>query len=135
MAIERFEDLKSWQEARRLAQVVYRLTRKETFKDDRELVWQTRDAPASSMANIAEAHGRYSFEEKRRFLDIALGSAKEVQSHFYIALDQEYLSQHEFDELYRQADSVCSLVRGSLNNLDRQIAQRRSPKPGPRRRA
>ncbi len=133
MAIERFEDLKSWQEARMLARVVYRLTRREAFQGDRELVWQVRDAAASGMGNIAEAHGRYSFENKRRFLDIALGSTKELQSHFYIALDQEYVSNSEFDEVYRQADTACSLIRGSLNNLERQIAKRRAPKPGPRR--
>lgn len=135
MAIERFEDLKSWQEARVLARVAYRLTRKDGFYSDRELVWQIRDAAASSMGNIAEAHGRYSFEDKRRFLDIALSSAKETQSHFYIALDQEYVSRPEFDEVYRQADIVCSLVRGSLNNLERQIAKRSADKRSTRRHA
>jgi four helix bundle protein len=53
MSIERFEDLKSWQEARKLMQVVYKLTRKELFKEDRVLVWQLRDAAVSTMGNVA----------------------------------------------------------------------------------
>ena len=80
-----------------------------------------------------EAHGRFSFEDKRRLLDIALGSCKEVQSHLYVALDQAYVRQAEFDEAYRQADVVSQLINGSINNLDRQIVRRSSGKPEPRR--
>ena len=53
MAIERFEDLKSWQEARKLMQMIYRLTQKEEFTGDRALTWQIRDAAVSTMGNIA----------------------------------------------------------------------------------
>ena len=135
MAIERFEDLKSWQEARRLTQIVYRLTQKDGFRGDRALTWQIRDAAVSTMGNIAEAHGRYSFEDKRRLLDIALGSCKEIQSHLYVVLDQAYASRAEFEEAYGQADVVGQLINGAVNNLDRQIATRPSGKPGPRRKA
>ena len=86
------------------------------------------------MGNIAEAHGRYSFEDKRRLLDISLGSCKEVQSHLYVALDQSYVNQREFDDGYAQADVVSQLVNGTVNNLDRQIAKRSPDKSGPRRR-
>lgn len=133
MAIERFEDLKTWQEARLLMQIVYRLTQKEAFRDDRALTWQIRDAAVSIMGNIAEAYGRYSFEDKRRLLDISLGSSKEIQSHLYVALDQLYSSRNEFDEAFRQADVVGQLINGSVNNLDRQIAKRSAGKSGPRR--
>jgi hypothetical protein len=80
-----------------------------------------------------EGHGRYSFEDKRRFLDISLGSCKEVQSHLYVALDQVYLRQSEFDEAYRQAEAVAQLITGTLENLDRQIASRPSSKSRARR--
>lgn len=71
MDIRRFEDLKAWQEARKLAHIIYRLTKKEGFNLDRDLRWQLQDAAVSSMGNIAEAYGRYSFEDKRRFLDVS----------------------------------------------------------------
>ena len=131
MGIERFEDLKSWQGARKLVQTVYRLTDKESFRN-RGLGWQLQDAAGSCMGNIAEGHGRYSYEDKRRFLDIALGSCKELQSHLYIALDLGYILQAEFDETYRQGDIVGRLINGALNNLDRQIANRSPHKAGPR---
>lgn len=135
VGIERFEDLKSWQEARKLMRIIYRLAGKGEFNRDRALRWQIQDAVVSIMGNIAEAHGRYSFEDKRRLLDIALGSCKEIQSHLYVALDQGYVAQAEFDEAYQQADTVGQLINGSINNLDRQITRRSSGKSEPRRKA
>ena len=132
MGIERFEDLKSWPEARRLMQIVYRLTNNDRFKGDRALTWQLRDAAVSTMGNIAEAHGRYSFEDKRRLFDISLGSCKEIQSHLYVALDQAYICHEEFEETFRQTDVAGQLINGAVNNLDRQIASRPSGRAGPR---
>ena len=127
MGIGKFEDLKSWQEARKLVQMVYRLTKVEPFRADRGLCWQVQESAVSTMGNMAEAHGRYSFEDERRFLDIALGSSKEVQSHLYVALDQPYIGQAEFDEAYRQAEVVGQLSSGAVENLDRHILDRNRP--------
>ena len=126
MTIERFEDLKSWQEARKLVRLVYDLTRRSPFCHDYELIKQIRAAAVSSMGNIAEGFGRFSFEDKRRFLDIAFGSCTEVQSHLYAAIDQNYISKSEFEVAYQQADIVSKLINGSLTNLDHQIAGRPS---------
>lgn len=133
MGIQRFEDLKVWQEARKLVQTIYRLTKKDAFRSDRELSWQLQGSAVSAMGNIAEAHGRYSFEDKRRFLDISLGSCKEVQSHLYVALDQAYIGRPEFEEAYRQAEVVGQLLTGALTNLEHQIAGREPRRQGPRR--
>jgi hypothetical protein len=53
VTIERFEDLKSWQEARKLMQVVYRLTRGKAFAQDHGLGWQMEAAAVSAMGNMA----------------------------------------------------------------------------------
>jgi len=42
---------------------------------------QAQSAAVSSMGNIAEAHGRFSFEEKRKFYEVSHGSIEELQSH------------------------------------------------------
>lgn len=95
--------------------MVYRLTKNQAFSRDPGLCRQIQAAAVSSMGNIAEGHGRYSFEDKRRFLDISFGSCKEVQSHLYVALDQAYLSQREFDETYEQTEEVAKLLTGALD--------------------
>ncbi len=114
MRIERFEDLESWCEARKLMQIVYRLTGKNAFLGDQALTWQIRDAAVSVMANIAEASARDSFEDKRRLLDVSLGSGKEVQSHLYVALDHASGNQEAFEEASRQADLVGKLIKGAI---------------------
>ncbi len=123
-AITRFEDLEYWREARTLARIVYRLTKGNRFDQDRDLRWQLRAAAVSPMSNNAEAHIRSSFEDTRRFFDIALGPCKEVQSELYVAFDQAYIVAEEFREAYEKAERVARLVAGSLTNLDRQIVAR-----------
>lgn len=125
MGIERFEDLHSWQAARNLVRVVYSLTKKSGFSKDFKLREQSQSAAVSSMGNIAEAHGRFSFEEKRKFYEIAHGSVEELQSHLYVALDQAYISKEEFQEAYECAGVVGKLVKGSIDNLNKQISSRR----------
>jgi four helix bundle protein len=125
MGIERFEDLHSWQEARKLVRLIYALTKKAGFKSDHDLRRQAQAAAVSSMGNIAEAHGRFSFEEKRNFYEVAHGSAEELRSHLYVALDQDYISPEEFQEAYACAGVVGRLLKGSIDNLTKQIASRR----------
>jgi four helix bundle protein len=132
MAIERFEDLQSWQEGRALARAVYQLTRNATFDQDRDLRRQMRAAAVSPMGNIAEAHGRYSFEGKRRVLDIALGSCKETQSHCHVALDQGDITEDEFREVYPQGEVVGRMAAGMIANLERQIGTRQAVKKSAR---
>ena len=87
MGIDRFEDPLSWQEARKLARLIYALASKPAFKKDFDLTRQSRAAAVSSMGNIAEAHGRYSFEEERHFYEITHVTLEGLQSHLYVALN------------------------------------------------
>jgi four helix bundle protein len=82
-------------------------------------------AAISSMANVAEAHGRFSFEDKRNFYEISHGSIAELQSHLYLPKDQDYISKEEFDETFECASQASRLVKGSIDNLTKQIATRR----------
>jgi len=57
--IKRFEDLECWQEARKLANLIYQFTKKASFKKDFELMGQLRRSVISIMGNIAE--GMFSY--------------------------------------------------------------------------
>jgi len=52
------------------------------------------------MANIAEGFDRQSKKEFRKFLNYGSPSASEVQSHLYVALDQKYVSDEDFQDSY-----------------------------------
>lgn len=74
MKIERFEEIKAWQEARALTRMVYELTKGDRFARDFGLRDQIQRAAVSVMANIAEGFERQSRKDFRHFLGIALGS-------------------------------------------------------------
>ena len=71
---------------------------------------QIKRAVVSIMANIAEGHGRRTNVEFANFLNIARGSATEVQSHLYIALDLGYISEKDFKDLYDALEEVSRMT-------------------------
>jgi len=117
MKLTRFEDLECWQEARSLVRTVYAATRDGAFKKDLRLSGQIQAAAASVMANIAEGFIRRSDKEFIQFLFIAMSSAAEVQSHLYIAVDQGYVDQKQFDDMYTQANKTAMIISGLLKYL------------------
>jgi len=117
MKIERFEDIQGWQEARTLTKNTYQLTNRSPFKRDRGLCNQIQKASVSIMANIAEGFDRQSKREFIKFLYYASGSASEVQSHLYVALDQNYILKEAFEETYKQTQKTKSLVNGFIKYL------------------
>ena len=74
----------------------------------------------SSMSNIAEGFSRKGNKEFIQFLFISKSSAAEVQSHFYVALDQDYVTQDDFNEVYGQAELVSKLDSGFIKYLQSQ---------------
>lgn len=117
MAIERFEDIEGWQLARELAQKVYGLTKNARFSRDFGLKGQIQDAAGSTMHNIAEGYDSESNAEFVRFLRYAKRSCTEVQSQLYMALDQKYITNNEFQDVYDHAGRTRATIRGFIKYL------------------
>ena len=115
--IERFEDIKAWQAARELVSAVYRVSGRGKFEKDFGLCDQIQRASVSVMANIAEGFERSSDREFHRFLYIAKGSAGEVRSHLFVALDLGYVTPDEFDDLRAKAEDVAKALSGFITYL------------------
>ena len=69
------------------------------------------------MSNVAEGHGRGGRKEFLQFLSMALGSANEVSSQLYVALDQRYISDREFQLLTNLERETASLIGGLTRYL------------------
>lgn len=69
------------------------------------------------MANIAEGFDGGSDREFMKFLGYAIRSSTELQSHLYVALDQEYMGQDTFASLYAQTVRVKNLTSGFIRYL------------------
>ncbi|MGB9716200.1 MAG: four helix bundle protein [Thermodesulfovibrionales bacterium] len=118
MKIKRFEDLECWKEARILVNMVYEAIKSsDTFKRDFRLRDQATNAVVSTMSNIAEGFSRHSNKEFAQFLFISKSSVSEVQSIFYVALDQSYIDKKVFNRIYLQAEKVSKLTSGLINYL------------------
>ncbi len=111
--IRRFEDSTAWQDARELVKIVYSLTRREPFRSDWGLRDQIQRAAVSTMSNIAEGFERGSNKEFVQFLYQAKGSAGEVRSQLFDALDSEYMSRGEFDTCLQ----LCMKTSTKISNL------------------
>jgi len=116
--IEKFEDIKAWQEARVLVGMVYAAVGADRgFGSDHRFREQIQSAAVSIMSNIGEGFSRRTTKEFTQFLFIAKGSVAEVQSQLYVALDQGYINKEKFDELYSKSDEVARLISGFIRYL------------------
>ncbi|MCO6500918.1 MAG: four helix bundle protein [Vicingus serpentipes] len=115
--IEKFEDIQSWQKARELCKSINILTNKVEFSKDWSLKDQIKRSAGSSMDNIAEGFDRNSTKEFRQYLFIYKASTSEVKSQLYRALDQNYITQQEFENTFSLATDVSKLIGGLLNYL------------------
>jgi four helix bundle protein len=117
--LERFEDLKGWQKARQLANVIYDLTGDKAFARDFRLRDQIQGAAGSVMHNIAEGFDSGSDPEFIRFLKMARRSASETQSELYLALDRKYINSEEHRKAYDIASEAKKLINGLIGYLRR----------------
>lgn len=117
MVAKRFEDLIMWQRARELCRLVYTFTRKGSFKTDFGLRDQIQRSSVSVMSNIAEGFGRGSNKEFVQFLFVAKGSLSEVQSQLYVALDQSYINNGEFNKAYDLSQEVHKIISAFITSI------------------
>jgi four helix bundle protein len=117
MKIQKFEDILAWQKARELTKEVYAHSKTGLFAKDYGLRDQIQRASVSIMGNVAEGFDRGGDKELTQFLSISKGSCGEVKSHLYVALDQQYIVQEQFNRLYNCADEVGRLLAGFMSYL------------------
>jgi len=79
-----FRELKIWQKSRDFVSEVYTITSKFPEKEKHVLISQINRSVISISSNIAEGSGRNGIKDFQRFLDIAIGSAFELESQLII---------------------------------------------------
>jgi four helix bundle protein len=125
----RFEKLTVWQEARKLKQEIYHLTRSFLKDELFGLTSQLRRAAISISSNIAEGSGRNSDKDFGHFLEQSYGSLMETASLLFLGLDQKYISETECDLLLEKADQLAR----QLVALNRSLSVKTSKTPFVRR--
>jgi four helix bundle protein len=99
------------------------------FTNDYGLKRQIQETAGSAMHNIAEGFDAETNAEFIRFLRYAKRSCSEVQSEFYVALDEAYISITEFQDAYEQARRTRAAIRGFINYLKKHETSKTNREP------
>ena len=118
--VQRFTDLRIWQQARQWSKDIFWKTQEGRFKTDRRLVEQINDSSESVMANIAEGFGRGTQGEFVQFLGYAIGSLNETQSHLCAAYDRQYLAQGVFATFFEFGTTIRKGIVAFIKSMVQQ---------------
>jgi len=97
--MKNFRDLQVWHKAHALTLTCYQMTSAFPKQQVYGLTSQIRRCAASIAANIAEGCGKRGNGEFYRFLNVALGSASELEYHFLLARDLSFISEERYERL------------------------------------
>jgi four helix bundle protein len=122
--MEDFKDLKVWAKAHQVTLAIYQATRKFPRDEIYGLTSQIRRAAASIGANIAEGCGRRSDAEMKRFVQIARGSASELEYHLLLARDLQLLTGEEFKDLEAKVFEIQRMLASLVQRLQPSVFAR-----------
>jgi len=97
-----YTELEVWKEARVLVNTVYEISKGFLKNEIYGLTSQLCRSAVSIPSNIAEGCGRRTSADTTQFLHISRGSLYELETQLFIALDQNYLDQEDFNNLFKQ---------------------------------
>ena len=115
--IEGYKDLIAWQKAMDLVEAACRVTGKFPTEERFGLTSQIRRAAVSVPSNIAEGYSRPGRNDYIRFLDIARGSANEIETQLLIAERLALVKQEKLTGIFDLVQEVQRILKGLVNSL------------------
>ena len=112
-----FRNLSVWQRARRMTKSVYEMTTDYPGSEEFGLKSQMRRAAVSICSNIAEGCGRRGDREFRRFLDVAMGSACELECETILSFDLAFITEAVQEEILDTLIQIKRMLGGLLSRL------------------
>ena len=112
-----FRELVVWQKAHQLTLSLYRITRSFPRDELYGLTSQMRRSAASIGANIAEGCGKGTARDFARFVQVALGSASELENHLLLASDLGLLEQTRYAEQEKSVTDIKRMLTGLQRRL------------------
>ncbi len=116
-----FKDLEVWQEAHQLVLKIYNITSQFPPEEKYGLISQMRNSSSSVPTNIAEGCGRGSDRELKRFCEVAMGSASELEYQLILVRDLNYLSFDQYSELNEQLIRFKKRLNSFIQYLIRKL--------------
>lgn len=117
MGIDDFRDLEVWQRAMELQRACHGAAARLPAEAKFEMAAQLRRAAGSIVANIAEGHGQATRANYRRYIGLARGSSREVQSHLLSIVHVGYLTRKDLEVTSELNERVGKMLTKLYNRL------------------
>lgn len=108
--MHRFKELEIWKKSRIFCVKIYSATSAFPSEEKFGLTNQLRRATVSIPSNIAEGSSRQSNKDFARFLEIAIGSAYEIETQLLIASDLGFIDLNKADELINILNEIVKMT-------------------------
>lgn len=106
-----------WQESRKVVREIRSVCKRPLVKHDFAFIDQITRAARSISANIAEGNDSMTTPQFITFLGYAKASAAEVRSHLFDALDEKYISDEEFKNLFERSKAISKMLAKLIHYL------------------
>ncbi|TWR24043.1 four helix bundle protein [Mucilaginibacter pallidiroseus] len=113
-----FKELKIWKAGIEVSKFTFNITRNFPPDERYGLISQMTRAAVSIPSNIAEGCGRKSNKELHQFLNISLGSAFELETHFIIANEFAYITENQLKEATLMLAEIQKMIYGLQKSLN-----------------
>ena len=121
MKLKSFRELRIWQSAMDLVEIIYRLTKNFPKHETYGLTSQIQRAAVSVPSNIAEGHTREHTKEFLHHLSIAQASLAELETQLEIAVRLQYFAKTEFESIQERVSSLGKQQYALRNALLRRV--------------
>ncbi len=115
--MHQFKELEIWKRSRLFCSQIYTITSKFPNDEKFGLTNQLRRAAISIPSNIAEGSSRNSNKNFARFLEIAIGSAYEIETQLLIALDLDFIKLYELEKSVVELNEIIKMISRFRSNL------------------
>lgn len=108
--MHQFKELEIWKRSRLFCSEIYKITSNFPESEKFGLTNQLRRACVSIPSNIAEGSSRSSNKDFSRFLEIAIGSAYEIETQLLIASDLNFINADEIEILAKELNEIIRMI-------------------------
>ncbi len=116
-----FRQLRVWEASHKITLDIYEFTKNFPKEELFGLTSQMRRSAGSIPTNIAEGCGRDSNKDYSRFLQIAMGSAYELDYQLLLAKDLGYINTSKYEEINAKLDSVKRQLASLIQKVRKAI--------------
>ncbi len=117
MGKHNFKELQIWQQAMEIVVIVYTISKDFPKEELYGLSAQQRRSAVSIPSNIAEGCGRGTDPQLVQFLNIAQGSAYELETQIYVAIRQNYSDKDKLEHVLLKISELQKMINGFKNKF------------------